>query len=321
MVFFLCKEKKRDPKQEEVSEKSHFLDLFRVVIKNKELRSAAIAMFLYYAASGLLTGVGTNYYYFVYGYPKGATIATIISVFYIVGTIAAQAFYPLLAKKISKKNILLFSVIIIALFYGAFFFLGFPMQGRYPLLSNENAFGWQNLLLYFFAFTFFAASSLFYLALIVMFQDAIDYNEYAYGERKESICFAWRPLDAKLSSGLNLGIRYFAYFAGGFYGVFQLIGNAEAKINSNPGGATPEIRQQVNDEINAQIDALYADGKANLLAFGIIIIGITVALYLASYLIMRYGYHITEEDEKKMVEELAKRNEANIAKEEQAVVA
>lgn len=154
-----------------------------------------------------------------------------------------------------------------------------------------------------------------------MFQDAIDYNEYAYGERKESICFAWRPLDAKLSSGLNLGIRYFAYFAGGFYGVFQLIGNAEAKINSNPGGATPEIRQQVNDEINAQINALYADGKANLLAFGIIIIGITVALYLASYLIMRYGYHITEEDEKKMVEELAKRNEANIAKEEQAVVA
>ena len=57
------------------------------------------------------------------------------------------------------------------------------------------------------------------------------------------------------------------------------------------------------------------------MAFGIIIIGITVALYLASYLIMRYGYHITEEDEKKMVEELAKRNEANIAKEEQAVVA
>ena len=81
------------------------------------------------------------------------------------------------------------------------------------------------------------------------------------------------------------------------------------------------IRQQVNDEINAQIDALYADGKANLLAFGIIIIGITVALYLDSYLIMRYGYHITEEDEKKMMEELAKRNEANIAKEEQAMVA
>lgn len=321
LIFFLCKEKKRDPKQEEISENTHFLDLFKVVIKNKELRSAAIAMFLYYAASGLLTGVGTNYYYFVYGYPNGATIATVISVFYILGTIAAQAFYPMISKKMSKQNILLFSVIVVAVFYAAFFFLGFPMSGRYPILSSSNPVGWQNILLYVFAFMFFAASGLFYLALIVMFQDAIDYNEYKFGERKESICFAWRPLDVKLGSGMNLGIRYFAYFAGGFYGVFQLIGNAEAKINGAVGGATPEIRQQVNEEINAAIDELFTDGKANLLVFGIIIMGLTVAMYLASYLIMRFGYHITEDQEKTMAEELLKRNEANIAKEKETQTA
>ncbi len=316
LVFFLCKEKKRDPKQEEVSEQSHILDLFKVVIKNKELRAAAIAMFLCYAAEGLLTGVGTNYYYFVYGYPNGANIATAISVFYIVGTIAAQAFYPIISKKLSKKQILLFSVVLIAVFYLAFFFLGFPMSGRYPILNSSNIVGWQNIILYIFAFIFFAASGLFYLALIVMFQDAIDYNEYKFGERKESICFAWRPLDVKLGSGLNLGIRYFAYFAGGFYGIFQLIGEAEATINSNPEGATQAVREQVNSDINSQIDGLFADGKANLLIFGIIIIGLTIAMFLGSYLIMKFGYHITEEEEKMMVEELAKRNEKNIQAED-----
>lgn len=318
LVFFLCKEKKRDPKQEEASENTHLLDLFKVVIKNKDLRSAAIAMFLYYAGSGLLTGVGTNYYYFVYGYPNGATIATVISVFYIIGTIAAQAFYPLLAKKLSKQNILLFTTIIIVVFYGAFFFLGFPMSGRYPVLSNSNAVGWQNIILYLFAFIFFAASGLFYLALIVMFQSAIDYNEYQYGERKESVCFAWRPLDAKLGSGLNLGVRYFAYFAGGFYGVFELIGQAEEKINSGVNGATQE---SVNKEINDSIDALFEKGEANLLVFGIIIMGITIALYVAAYLWMKFGYSITEEQEKMMAEELSKRNEANIAAEQQAETA
>lgn len=316
LVFFLCKEKKRDPQQEEVSENTHILDLFKVVIKNPELCSVAIAMFLYYAASGLLTGVGTNYYYFLYGYPSGAMIATVISVFYIVGTIAAQAFYPMLSKRMSKQSILLLSGILIVVFYLAFFFLGFPLQpgGRNPILASENFLGWQNIILYAFAFIFFGASGLFYLALMVMFQDAIDYNEYQFGERKESICFAWRPLDVKLGSGLNLGIRYLAYFAGGFYAVFELIGKAEEKVDS--GTMTEEA---VTQEINQSIDQLYAEGKANLLLFGIIIIGLTIGMFVASYLIIRFGYHITEEDEKKMVEELAKRNESNIQK--QAVLA
>jgi len=198
----------------------------------------------------------------------------------------------------------------------AFFFLGFPLQpgGRNPILASENFLGWQNIILYAFAFIFFGASGLFYLALMVMFQDAIDYNEYQFGERKESICFAWRPLDVKLGSGLNLGIRYLAYFAGGFYAVFELIGKAEEKVDS---GTTTE--EAVTQEINQSIDQLYAEGKANLLLFGIIIIGLTIGMFVASYLIIRFGYHITEEDEKKMVEELAKRNESNIQK--QAVLA
>ena len=77
--------------------------------------------------------------------------------------------------------------------------------------------------------------------------------------------------------------------------------------------------EAVTQEINQSIDQLYAEGKANLLLFGIIIIGLTIGMFVASYLIIRFGYHITEEDEKKMVEELAKRNESNIQK--QAVLA
>nr|MCR5491936.1 MFS transporter [Bacilli bacterium] len=115
VVFFLCKEKERDAKQEEVSEQSSILDLFRVVIKNKELRVAAISMFLYYFASFILTGIGLNYFYMVYGYGggKGGMVATMISVFYVLGTVVSQAFYPMLAKKLKKQTILLISTIVV----------------------------------------------------------------------------------------------------------------------------------------------------------------------------------------------------------------
>ena len=108
VVYFLCKERERDAEQEEVSEKSSILDLFRVLKKNKELLYAAIGMLLYYFASFILTGIGQNYFYMVFGYggSRGGLVATVISVFYVLGTIAAQALYPTLAKKWNRRQIL-----------------------------------------------------------------------------------------------------------------------------------------------------------------------------------------------------------------------
>ena len=82
-VFVFCKEKKEDPNQVNVSEKTHFLDLFKTFAKNKELRVSVISMFLYYLASGVLTGgIGLNYFYLSLGYGsgRGGLVATIISV-------------------------------------------------------------------------------------------------------------------------------------------------------------------------------------------------------------------------------------------------
>ncbi len=325
LVFFLCKEKQRDKIQEEVSEKSSILDLFRVVGKNKQLLVTAIGMLLYYFSSYILTGIGQNYFYMIFGYGffGGGIVATVISMIYIFGTIAAQAFYPMLAKRFSKKKILMIAAIVTIVSYAAFFLVAFPLPGMdKPLGYNTPdgsffwCFGGTMFLYYIFAFLFFGATGIFYLGLLVMFQESIDYNEYQFGERKESICFAWRPLDVKVASGLNRGLQYITFFATGTYAAINAISNWEGIANSMNNGALLDGSAK-SDTLKLAISSISEARIAysiNHIAgwqktmFGVIIIGTIIVLMLGAWLVLQFGFKITEDDELKMVKELAIRN-------------
>ena len=325
LVFFLCKEKARDAEQEEISEKSSILDLFRVVKKNKELLYAAIGMFLYYFASFILTGIGQNYFYIQYGYGgnMGGMVATVISVFYVLGTIAAQAFFPMLAKKWKRKQILTVATIVTAAAYLIFFFLAFPIFGEKPLAYNtpnpNNGFAWvfggTMSLLYIMCFIFFGASGIFYLVCLVMFQDAIDYGELKNGERKESICFAWRPLDVKLASGLNRGFQYAVYGITGTMLAINAISNWEGISNAllNQAGPTNYLeREAINALISNKIaDSIRTVPSSSLVLFGALVIGIIIIAFGASFFLLRFKYSLDEDKMKEIVEQLnAKKGEA-----------
>lgn len=318
VVFFLCKEKKRDPKQEEVSEHSSILDLFRILGKNSQLRVCAIALLLFYFSEFILTGIGQNYFYMVFGYgsSKGGIVAVILSVIYVLGTMIAQAFYPLLIKKLSKQKILTLMVIVIVAAYVVFFFVGFPLFGEHPIAYNTVdsgnigwAFGGTMFLYYLTAFLFFAATGVFYLALMVMFQDAIDYGEWKTGERKEAISFAWRPLDVKLASGLNRGLQWITYVSSGTLAFVNTISNAEGTCNANAATEGREAAEKIRDETIES--ARGAIGQRNLVIMGVIIIGVIVASSLASYFLLHFGFKIDEKKRDEINEELKKRHQAD----------
>ena len=324
LVFFLCKEKARDAQQEEVSEKSSILDLFRVVKKNKELLYAAIGMFLYYFASFILTGIGQNYFYIQYGYGgnMGGMVATVISVFYVLGTIAAQAFYPMLAKRWKRKQILTIATIVTAAAYLIFFFLAFPIfkSGgvQRPLAWNTpnpaNGFAWvfggTMSLLYIMCFIFFGASGIFYLVCLVMFQDAIDYGELKNGERKESICFAWRPLDVKLASGLNRGFQYAVYGITGTMLAINAISNWEGISNAllNQTGVTALEKEAINalisDKIAKATTQISSGEQWRLVLFGALVIGIIIIAFGASFYLLRFKYSLDEDKMKEIIDQL-----------------
>ena len=321
-VYLKCKEKARDEEQEKISENSSILDLFKVVIKNKQLLFAALGLLLYYFGNFIITGIGQNYFYMVFGYggDKGGIVATVISVVYILATITAQAFYPMLSKKMSRQKLLSIMAWVIMLSYLAFFFIAFPIFKDTPIAYNTPTnnilwvFGGTMFLYFVTSFLFFGGSGIYYLVVLVMFQDAIDYNEYEYGERKESICFAWRPLDVKLASGLNRALQYITYALTGTVLFINSVSKEEGEYNAAVNSlkesteiAEKELLRNGNIEI-----ARSTIERGQLIWFGIIVIGVILLVFGASYCILHFGYTIDEAKEKEMVDELERRHQKNL---------
>ncbi len=335
-VFLFCKEKRIDPNQEEVSEKTHFMDLFRTFAKNKELRVAIISMFLYYLASGVLTGgIGLNYFYLSLGYGsgRGGLVSTIISVMYVLAMVSSQAIYPMIAKKLPKQKILTITFIIQLVGFAGFFLCCIPLFGEHPIAYNALAediakkdffnmnlgwaFGGTMFLYYLFPFIFFFGMGMMYLAIMVMFQDAIDYNEYQYGERKESIISAWRPLDVKLSSALLRGFQYIIFAVSGLLIAVNGISNAESQHNIDTLGKPADyVDETFIDKVVAIKDGIES---WQLRVAGILIVVVLLGSIVAAWCLMHFGYSIDEKKHQEIVEALELRHKQSEAQSEAQV--
>lgn len=316
ILYFFCQERARDRQQEKVSEKTRFKDLFIILWRNKQLLIVVIAIFFYYLASTLLTAIGLNYFYFAYGYggSRGGFLASALSVVFVIATVLAQSLFPLLAKKIKKQTLLAIMVGIAIAGYIVFLLIGFPLFGEHPLAwsssTSSNAVEWlftgTLATLFIPAFFFFGAQGIIYLILMVMMQNAIEYNEYAFGERKESVAFSWRPLTAKFASALQKGVMNLTFIVSSLYfSAVVPISNLENALDSHG------ISQEAFDSQVAQIVSAIKPGQ--LTAVGFIIIGCCVVSLIVVWALIRFGYKIDEAEYDRIVEELDKRHAAEKA--------
>ena len=140
-----------------------------------------------------------------------------------------------------------------------------------------------------------------------MFQDAIDYQEWKFGERKEAIAFAWRPLDAKIGSAMQTGFRNLTFLASGTYAIINKISTAES-YNVIENGNT--VYKGDFPSFDAEIEAAYAwsDKREQLAIFGALIIGIIIVSFVACFLLLKFGYHIDEDLENQIVKDLDERH-------------
>lgn len=313
-VFFFCKEHTRDPKQDAVSDKTKFKDLFVMIKQNKPLRMVVISMFFYYTLGAILTTFGYDYFYFTYGYggALGGSVATYFLGVYILGALLAQCFYTVIAKHFKQRNILRFTFYTALASFLAFYFLATPLFGTTPLAYSApvtdasgvrsvnifNGTAWLILI----PVVFFSSSlGVFYLALLVMMQNSIEYNEWKFGERKESVAFSWRPLDAKLSAALKWGLYLLSLVASGTLVVYNSINDVTAKLGS--GEITDS--QTANSEVQRAIEGL---SRESLIAFDSWFIGLLVVCLLIAFFVMRFGFTLTEEEHGKIMKELEERH-------------
>lgn len=260
--------------------------MIKVVFSNKQLMWMSLVILLYYLGSALLNALGINFFYFEFGY-TGLNM-TIFTVVYALGTIISQIFYPLITKGLNRDKICILSFIMIALGY-----LLFSLVGYLPFLPLNI------IVISLIGIIIFVGQGLFYITILIMLTNTIEYGEYQTGERNESVLFSLRPFMAKMSSALQQGIVALILVVSGLYGLSQQIADYEELK------ALDQITEDAFATEVGNIVALADDPMKLLLRIGMTIL--PLILMTAAFFIIKKKYIIDEKTYRMMVEEIESR--------------
>lgn len=210
LVFFFVHDNKDDsfmvarhPEKvnKEKKERINLKGMVKILVGNKQLLVMAVVIFLYSLGSAILNAFGQNFFYFKFGYlgrdggMGGGTMMFIFTVVYAVGTLLSQAIYPFLANKFKRKQLMNFSIISLVAGYIAFFIFA-------NVLGDFIGF----IILSILGVLIFVGQGVFYLTMLVMLTNTIEYGEWKTGRNDAAIAFTVRPFMVKLASALQYGI-------------------------------------------------------------------------------------------------------------------
>ena len=119
----------------------------------------------------------------------------IFTIIYAIGTLASQFVYPLLANKFKRKQLINFSIVMLIIGYVAIFLASTSLTGIicFIVLCALGVF-------------IFVGQGVFYLTMLVMLTNTIEYGELLTGRNDSAIVFTVRPFMVKLAGAIQYGI-------------------------------------------------------------------------------------------------------------------
>lgn len=216
MTAFCCKETPR-PQTTEKNKGISIRQIFSALRKNDQAFWMALALLTYYISNGLLITLAYNLYYVEVGYDGNVFWFVAI---YGIANVSANFFYPLFARRFSRRRILTVAAIVAMIGYACIFCLGWFSFLPFSLLTF-SVFG---------LFVFFS-TTIFYMATVVNYTNCVEYNEYITGERNEALISTLRPFVAKLSDATKYGIQILVLVLSGVYLLSQNISGIETQKN------------------------------------------------------------------------------------------
>ncbi len=270
------------------AETVNFKKMVSILKRNDQLLRSGIAYILFCVGQQLLLLLAVNFFYFEFGYSESGDLITLFTVMYGLGTLAAQFVYPILSAKLSRKKI--YGICMIALAAGYLTLLSFG----YILPKNV-------VLIMITGFLIFFCQGLINLAVVVMINNTIEYDEYRFNERHDSIISAIRSFGAKFSGALNQGTASLILIVSGIYAVSQKI--SELEVERGKGAMSKE-------EVLSKADAVIATVEpSQTLILRIGMVAIPMLVMFISRLIIKKGYKIDEKEYTRMVTEIEKRKQ------------
>lgn len=276
----------REVPRRDDGEKVTLRKMFAIFMRNDQLVPIGIASVLFNVGSGLLIIFGVNFFYFEFGYAGSGELIFLFTVMYGLGTLVSQALYAFLSSKMHRMTMLKLCMAAIWVGYAMLMAFGYVLPRSIVLL---NAIG----------FVIFFFQGLYNLAVIVMLNNTIEYDELRFGERHDSVISAIRSFSVKLAGAVNQGISALVLIVSGIYTVSQNISGLEIEVGK--GSLTSAQALEKANAFAAQVQPR----QTLLLRLGMV--AIPILTLTGAYLLIRKKYRLTEEAYEKIVAEIAAR--------------
>jgi len=277
----------RECEREDTAERVTLGGMFRIFLRNDQLIASGVSYLLFNVGQNLLFLFGVNFFYVEFGYADGGDLVFWFTVMYGLGTLISQAMFAFLNKHFTRARLQRLAVICLMAGYLAFLGFGYVLPRSVVLLNMI-------------AFVIFFCQGLYNLVLLVMVNNTIEYDEYRFHERHDSIISAVRSFAVKLASGIDQGLSTLVLIISGVYAVSQKISALETQANE---GLLDKA------SVLAQADACIAQlgpSQAFALRFGMVLI--PVVTISVSYLLLRRKYTLTEEKYEEIVRSLQEKS-------------
>ena len=278
LTAFGIKERPRKEQKDKLSLK----DMFHIFARNDQLVASGLASIFFNITNNILIVFGVNFFYTEYGYSESGTLVFYFTVMYGLGMLISQASYAGLAKRFSREKILNVCFIVLLIGYACFMAFGYVLPKNVILL---NAIG----------FVIFFFQGLMNLAIVVMINNTIEYDEARFHERHDSVISAVRSFSVKLAGGINQGLSTLVLIVSGVYAKSQSISALEIEVNKG-NLSSEEVLAEANkyiSEITSQQALIFRIGMVLIPVFALII----------SYVIIKKKYQIDEAEYARLIRE------------------
>ncbi|MDD6450313.1 MAG: glycoside-pentoside-hexuronide (GPH):cation symporter [Lachnospiraceae bacterium] len=282
LTAFGVKERERDDSAERVTLKK----MFQIFLRNDQLTASGIAFFFFNVGQNLLLLFGVNFFYTEFGYSKGGNLVFWYTVMYGLGTLVSQALFSTLTSHFPKKKLMTFATVLLMVSYGLF--LG------YGYIAPKNT-----ILLNVIGFLIFFFQGLMNLIILVYVNNTIEYDEYRFHERHDSIISAVRSFAVKLAGGADQGLSALILICSGIYAISQKISNMEVAVNQGTMTKTEVLSQA--DGFLAGVSSI----QQLMLRIGMVLV--PVVTILIAYFLLAKKYRLDETEYDRIVKELERR--------------
>lgn len=222
------KEKPLPPIKPDKSDRLTLKKMFQTIAKNDQLLWCALIMLIFSIGTGVVGGgLLTMYVYFEFGYEGGYTL--LIGLGYGIISTLFTATYPWLSKKFGRNKILYSAGI--ATIFGFALMLIFALA--IPTGAPKSSEWFAKFILIAVAYTFIGYGAGFYMIMVINMANTVEYNEWKYGQRNESLIFSLRPFTAKLSSALTQALVIGVYAVASITTYTNTISNIENEASKN----------------------------------------------------------------------------------------